>query len=41
MNEYLGGIQLQYLATHGNEDREKLDNSLPSAITELTNTGQG
>ena len=41
MNEYLGGIQLQYLATHGNEDREKLNNDLPSAITELTNTGQG
>ena len=41
MNEYLGGILLRYIATHGNEDREKLDNSLPSGITELTNTGQG
>ena len=41
MNEYLGGILLRYIATHGNEDREKLNNDLPSAITELTNTGQG
>ena len=30
MNEYLGGIVLRYIATHGNEDLEKLDDSLPS-----------
>ena len=41
MNEYLGGILLRYIATHGNDDREKLDDNLPSGITELTNTGQG
>lgn len=41
MNEYLGGILLRYIATHGNEDREKLNMNLPSGITELTNTGQG
>lgn len=41
MNEYIGGIMMRYIATHGNEDREKLDNNIPSAITELTNTGQG
>ena len=41
MNEYLGGILLRYIATHGNEDREKIDNEKPSGITELTNTSQG
>lgn len=41
MNEYLGGILLRYIATHGNEDREKINNDMPSGITELTNTGQG
>lgn len=41
MNEYIGGIMLRYLATHGNDDREKINNDMPSGITELTNTGQG
>lgn len=41
LNEYLGGMMIRYMATHGNEDREKLNNDLPSGITELTNTGQG
>lgn len=41
LNEYLGGIVLRYLATHGNDDREKLDMDMPSGITELTDTGQG
>lgn len=41
LNEYLGGIILRYIAIHGNEDREKLFDNLPSGITELTNTGQG
>lgn len=41
MNEYLGGILLRYIATHGNEDRKKINNDMPSGITELTNTGQG
>lgn len=42
MNEYLGGILLRYIATHGKgDDSENLDNNLPSGITELTNTGQG
>lgn len=34
-NEYLGGLQLSYLATHGYDDVEKLDDSLPSAPTDL------
>ena len=41
LNEYLGGMMLRYVATHGNEDREKLMMNIPSGITELTNTGQG
>ena len=41
LNEYLGGIILRYAATHGNEDIEKLNEDLPSGITQLTNTGQG
>ena len=41
LNEYLGGIIMRYSATHGNDDREKINNDLPSGITELTNTGQG
>jgi hypothetical protein len=34
-NEYLGGLQLSYLATHGYDDVEKLDESLPSGPTDL------
>lgn len=30
LNEYLGGIVLRYIATHGSEDEEKIDNSLPA-----------
>ena len=30
MNEYIGGLSLNYIAVHGNEDREKLDSNLPS-----------
>lgn len=42
MNEYLGGILLRYIATHGKgDDSENLDSNLPSGITDLTNTGQG
>lgn len=39
MNEYLGGILLRYIATHGNDDMEKLDNNMPTS-TELTNTSK-
>ena len=42
LNEYLGGMMLRYIATHGKpDDTEKLNKNLPSGITELTNTGQG
>ena len=30
LNEYLGGIVIRYIATHGNEDDEKIDENLPS-----------
>lgn len=30
LNEYLGGIMLRYVATHGREDEERADQSLPS-----------
>ena len=41
MNEYLGGILLRYLATHGKgDDSENLNSNLPT-IQDLTNTGQG
>lgn len=30
LNEYLGGIVLRYIATHGNEDGEKINENLPS-----------
>ena len=33
LNEYLGGMLIRYRATHGNEDREKVDNDIPSAYT--------
>jgi len=35
MNEYLGGVTLRYIATHGYDDIEKLDDSLPSGPTDL------
>lgn len=42
LNEYLGGIILRYAATHGSgDDVEKINEDLPSGITQLTNTGQG
>ncbi len=30
LNEYLGGINLQYVATHGHDDEEAIDPQLPS-----------
>ena len=33
LNEYLGGMLIRYRATHGNEDREKVDNDRLSAYT--------
>lgn len=30
LNEYLGGIILRYVATHGKDDQENLDSTLPS-----------
>lgn len=30
LNEYLGGIMLRYVATHGHDDEEALDPNLPS-----------
>lgn len=33
LNEYLGGMLIRYRATHGNDDREKVDDDLPSAYT--------
>lgn len=33
LNEYLGGMLIRYRATHGNEDREKVNNDIPSAYT--------
>ena len=30
LNEYLGGIVLRYIATHGNEDSDKINENLPS-----------
>ena len=30
LNEYLGGIMLRYIATHGREDDERIDQNLPS-----------
>lgn len=39
LNEYLGGIMMRYLSTHGNDDREKINNKLPT-MTELTDLGQ-
>ena len=39
LNEYLGGIVLRYIATHGNaEDSDKIDNTLPSP-QDLTGNG--
>ena len=41
LNEYLGGIILRYVATHGNgDDSENLNPQMP-AFQDLTNTGQG
>lgn len=40
-NEYLGGVLLRYIATHGNgDDTRNLNPNLP-AIQDLTNTGIG
>ena len=33
LNEYLGGMLIRYRATHGNDDREKVNNDIPSAYT--------
>lgn len=33
LNEYLGGMLLRYRATHGNEDKEKINENLPSGYT--------
>ena len=33
LNEYLGGMLIRYRATHGNDDREKIDDTLPSEYT--------
>ena len=30
LNEHLGGIILRYVATHGKDDQENLDSTLPS-----------
>ena len=30
LSEYLGGIMLRYVATHGNDDEENLDSTIPS-----------
>lgn len=30
LSEYLGGVMLRYVATHGHEDEEHIDNSLPA-----------
>lgn len=30
LNEYLGGMLLRYRATHGNDDMEKLNESIPT-----------
>ena len=30
LNEYLGGMLLRYRATHGNDDIEKLDETIPT-----------
>lgn len=41
LNEYLGGIIMWYIATHGSgDDSQNLDPNLP-AFQDLTNTGQG
>ena len=32
LNEYLGGLMLRYIATHGHDDEEHIDNDLPTLI---------
>lgn len=32
LNEYLGGIVLRYIATHGNEDSDKINPELPALV---------